>query len=205
MPKARKARVGRWPLLVTLAVVVVIVGVGLRALLAETGLAPNFTLDANTGGTVTLSHYRGRPVLVEFMATWCMYCAWESRWVLPQVETAAAQSGFVVLAVDASQLGGIGVSGPADNPGAGHDGSMTPLPTVGTEAAAMHELDAYAATFGLTMPFLYDPGLQVTTAYHVTAYPTLVVIGASGHIVKTYVGPQTAATLLAELGYAAHH
>jgi len=203
--KGRRTTQGRrWPLWLTLAVVVALAGVGIHAFLAQSAAAPAFTLAANTGGTVSLSSYRGRPVLVEFMATWCMYCAWEAKYVLPQLQAAAAGQGFAILAVDASDRTGIATPGPYDDPGAGRDGAATPLPTVGAEAAAMHELDEYAATFGLRFPLLYDPGLLVTQAYHVTAYPTLVVIGASGRIDRTFVGPQPAATLLAELAAAAH-
>jgi peroxiredoxin len=37
-------------------------------------LAPNFSLPTVDGATVTLGELRGRPVLVDFGATWCPSC-----------------------------------------------------------------------------------------------------------------------------------
>jgi peroxiredoxin len=36
--------------------------------------APDFTLTTLNGQSVTLSHYRGKPVMLNFWATWCPYC-----------------------------------------------------------------------------------------------------------------------------------
>jgi len=41
--------------------------------------APEFTLETMDGGRVSLAEYRGRPVLVNFWASWCFACIEEHR------------------------------------------------------------------------------------------------------------------------------
>lgn len=76
---------------------------GGRVGLAVGDIAPDFTLrDAVTGQEVTLSDYRGRPVLVNFWATWCAPCRLE----MPFIEAAYQghrDEGLAVLAVDADE------------------------------------------------------------------------------------------------------
>ena len=60
--------------------------------------APDFTLRDTAGRTVRLSDHRGKVVLVNFWATWCVPCAAE----LPHLERMYKQyddDGFVVLAI----------------------------------------------------------------------------------------------------------
>jgi len=63
------------------------------------GPAPNFTLKASDGRTVTLSAFRGEVVLLNFWATWCEPCKKE----MPAIQAAHEQykaQGLVVLAVN---------------------------------------------------------------------------------------------------------
>jgi cytochrome c biogenesis protein CcdA/peroxiredoxin len=62
-------------------------------------IAPNFTLKTLNGETVTLESLRGRVVLLNFWATWCVPCAAE----MPDFEKLAQthpSTDFVVLAVN---------------------------------------------------------------------------------------------------------
>ena len=62
-------------------------------------LAPDFTLDTLDGGKVTLSDLRGKIVVVNFWATWCLPCREET----PELEKAYEQykdSGVVILGLN---------------------------------------------------------------------------------------------------------
>ena len=58
--------------------------------------APEFTLTTLDGKKVSLSDYKGRPVLVNFWATWCAPCKVEMPWFEEFNKQYAAQ-GFVIL------------------------------------------------------------------------------------------------------------
>ena len=45
----------------------------------KTDLAPDFTVYDEKGNEVKLSDYRGKPVVLNFWATWCYYCKEEMQ------------------------------------------------------------------------------------------------------------------------------
>jgi peroxiredoxin len=68
---------------------------------AEVGaLAPDFLLESVDGGEARLSDFRGRPVVLNFWATWCRPCRQE----MPLLVDAAAEHGSAGLVVIALNL-----------------------------------------------------------------------------------------------------
>ena len=65
--------------------------------------APDFTLEDLHGKKVTLSSYRGKAVLVNFWATWCAPCKFETPWLVELREQYSAK-GFEMLAVNNDEL-----------------------------------------------------------------------------------------------------
>ena len=60
--------------------------------------APDFLLKDSNGGTVKLSDYRGKVVLLNFWATWCAPCKIEIPWFI-EFEQQYKNKGFEVLGV----------------------------------------------------------------------------------------------------------
>lgn len=55
---------------------------------ADANKAPDFTVTDASGNEVRLSDFRGKPVVLNFWATWCDYCTWE----MPYFDDAAAEN-----------------------------------------------------------------------------------------------------------------
>ena len=61
-------------------------------------LAPDFTLPTVNGLSVTLSNYRGKPVILNFWGSWCEPCRREKRYLL-EVYEERAEAGLEFLTV----------------------------------------------------------------------------------------------------------
>jgi len=64
--------------------------------------APDFTLTTTDGETLTLSELKGKPVLLNFWATWCPPCRAEMPYIQAAHE-AYKGAGLVVVAVDVQE------------------------------------------------------------------------------------------------------
>lgn len=135
---------------------------------------------------------RGRRMtIVMLMASWCLYCAYEDKYVWPQV--ARSFSGVQINIIDVSAKGGIGDPGPFSPPFTGHDNVGHPI-----SARAMRAtMSRYQKQFGLTNARIHvfvDPsGL---TFWHVTTFPTLLFVGPHGHLIRRVDGALTAPQML---------
>ena len=62
------------------------------------GEAPNFKLQDLNGKTVQLSDFKGKPVVLDFWATWCQPCR-DSIPNMVKLHTDYADKGLVILAI----------------------------------------------------------------------------------------------------------
>lgn len=155
---------------------------------------PFAELVATDGKTVD-APLGGRPVVVEFFATWCPYCAYDARYDLPQFAGKVQDAGGMFYAVDASTGVGLGVPGPLGHPALGKDGSYQPAPPSQEEQASLAALRRYDETYRLDYPTYFDPGLRFSQSAHIPAFPYFLFINAKGQVVKALVGLQPVSTL----------
>jgi thiol-disulfide isomerase/thioredoxin len=65
--------------------------------------APNFTLQDLDGKKISLANYKGRPLVVDFWATWCGPCQIEIPW-FEKLHDEYAGQGLEILGVSADDL-----------------------------------------------------------------------------------------------------
>ncbi len=121
-------------------------------------LAPDFTVFDMDGNAVTLSDFRGKPVILNFWASWCGPCKAE----MPDFEEAYKEYGedlhFVIVNLT--------------------DGRSETL-----ESAS-----GYIAETGYTFPVYYDTAMEAAYTYGISSIPITVFVDAEGVIVGGQVG-----------------
>ncbi len=89
-------------ILLTAMVLAITLAAGCAKSVSEEGItAPDFQLKSLDGPTITLSSLRGRPVVLNFWATWCGPCRYEMPFLQQLFSDPKWQArGLVILAVN---------------------------------------------------------------------------------------------------------
>lgn len=127
--------------------------------------APNFTVQDTAGKQVALHDLVGKPVIVNFWASWCPPCKAE----MPDFEAAYKEHGDDIQFMMVNMTDG------------------------GRETIATAE--KYIADQGYTFPVYFDTEQEAAITYGVSAIPTTYFINAQGNLVAYAAGAITAAHL----------
>lgn len=131
----------------------------------EKQLAPDFTVYDLEGNPHKLSDFRGKPVILNFWATWCGYCKME----MPDFDEKYKQYGEDVhfLMVNVT------------------DGNQETVETA----------SAFVAQEGYSFPVYYDTTLEAAMSYPTSGLPVTFIIDAEGAVVAWKQGMMSAENL----------
>ena len=132
---------------------------------AATTPAPDFTMTDADGATLTLADFKGKPVLLNFWASWCGPCASE----MPDIQSAWEEHGNDVEFVIVNMTGMNGE----------------------TEQSAK----AFLAENNYTFPCYFDANNSAASAFGVSSIPQTYLINAEGNIIGAYMGAMDASVL----------
>ncbi len=130
--------------------------------------APDFVLEDLSGRTVALSSFKGKPLLINFWATWCGPCKIETPWLV-ELQNEYASKGFEIV--------GISTEGddlqPGDKEGLARD-----------KAA----IARFVKEYHMQYPVLVN-GDSLASAYGgLDAMPTSVYVNPNGEVVAMQLG-----------------
>ena len=124
----------------------------------DTFAAMDFTVYDAEGNKVSLSDFYGKPILVNFWATWCPPCKAE----LPDFDRVYADYGEDVVFMMVNMT----------------DGSRD----------TVESAQAFVSDNGYTFPVYFDRDLDAAYTYGASSIPMTVLIGADANIVGAQVG-----------------
>lgn len=118
----------------------------------NTSAAPDFTVENAEGEKVTLSSFEGKPVILNFWASWCSPCKTEMPDFQAAYDTYGEDIQFMMVNM---------TDGARETRQSGED---------------------FIKEQGFTFPVFYDVDLEAAYAYYVTSIPTTYFIDAEGNI-----------------------
>lgn len=119
----------------------------------NTSAAPDFTVENAEGEKVTLASFEGKPVILNFWASWCSPCKTEMPDFQAAYDTYGEDIQFMMVNM---------TDGARETRQSGED---------------------FIKEQGFTFPVFYDVDLEAAYAYYVTSIPTTYFIDAEGNIV----------------------
>ena len=134
--------------------------------------APGFSLKDTEGETISLESLQGKPVVIAFFAPWCPHCQDEA----PRLTQIHAEYGDRVHIVSISAT-------PYGKDYGRTQSRIAPHPRI-----TIDDLKWFKEEFGVTYPLLFDPSIEVGTAYQISSFPTTFFLDADHRIVEIFVG-----------------
>lgn len=128
-------------------------------------LAPDFTVEDQDGNQVALSDFRGKPVILNFWASWCGPCKSE----MPDFDTAWKAHGDEIQFLMVNLTDGV--------------------------QETKEDADALMQQLGYSFPVYYDVRSEGAIAYGVMSIPVTYLIDAEGYLVAQGRGALDAKTL----------
>ncbi len=125
----------------------------------ENAAAPDFTVYSADGSTATLAEKAGKPVFINFWATWCPPCRSELADINKAYETYGDKIEFMMI--DLTD---------------GYNGEDQPA------------VEAFVAENGYSFPVYFDLDAGAAVAYGVRSIPTTVLVGSDGTLLHTQMG-----------------
>ena len=141
--------------------------------LEKNQVAPDFELATLTDGTVRLSDYRGKKVILNFWASWCPPCRVEMPYMENYYEENKDAENVEIIAVN-----------------------MTKTERGGDDK--IERVEEFVKDNKLSFPILLDETGEVMKLYQIMAYPTTYIINPEG-VITDVVIRELNEELLAEL------
>ncbi len=127
--------------------------------------APDFAVLSENSEVVQFSDFTGKPIVINFWATWCGPCRSEFPAFQRAYETHGEDVHFMMINLT--------------------DGSRDTVQSV----------KAFAEEYHYTFPIYFDTGYNAANAYGISPIPVSVFINAEGEIVQKHTGAMTEAQL----------